>query len=114
MANLKAYAAVAQAVKTGDLPKVKSQVCVDCGNQAKHYDHRDYDKPLDVDPVCVSCNLKRGKAKGPHDLNIRLTKEVKDALTEKAKADDRSTTNLIQKILKEAVSDEMQLLSNNN
>jgi hypothetical protein len=37
-------------------------------------------------------------------VNIRLTKQVKEALSEKAKADERTTTNLIQKILKEAVS----------
>lgn len=34
--------------------------CVDCGAVAEVYDHRDYSKPLDVQPVCRSCNLKRG------------------------------------------------------
>lgn len=46
------------------LPRL-SQVevaCVDCGKRAKHYDRRDYNKPLEVQPVCQPCNCKRGKA----------------------------------------------------
>ncbi len=50
------------AVKAGALPPIKTLFCVDCGKPAKHYDHRDYNKPLDVVPVCVSCNFKRGGA----------------------------------------------------
>ena len=37
--------------------------CTDCGKRATVYDHRDYGRPLDVEPVCQSCNLKRGPAK---------------------------------------------------
>ena len=44
------------------LPKADTLVCVDCGAQAKEYDHRDYGKPLSVAPVCVKCNIKRGPA----------------------------------------------------
>jgi hypothetical protein len=36
--------------------------CVDCGKTAHGYDHRDYRKPLDVVPICRSCNYKRGPA----------------------------------------------------
>lgn len=37
--------------------------CVDCGkNPAIEYDHRDYTRPLEVDPVCQSCNQLRGMA----------------------------------------------------
>ncbi len=36
--------------------------CVDCGKRAFHYDHRYYSRPLDVVPVCRSCNQKRGPA----------------------------------------------------
>ncbi len=36
--------------------------CVDCGKKAGHYDHRDYNQPLDVQPVCESCNCRRGPA----------------------------------------------------
>lgn len=34
--------------------------CVDCGELATCYDHRDYTKPLMVEPVCGGCNAKRG------------------------------------------------------
>lgn len=57
-----AWNAVSAAVKRGDLSPATSQVCVDCGEPATHYDHRDYNKPLDVQPVCRSCNKKRGAA----------------------------------------------------
>ena len=53
---------VTLAVKAGILPKQRSQLCVDCGDMARSYDHRDYMKPLEVEPVCVSCNNKRGPA----------------------------------------------------
>jgi len=36
--------------------------CTDCDNKAQVYDHREYSKPLEVDPVCKSCNMKRGPA----------------------------------------------------
>ena len=55
--------AVQAAVKSGAIPKAKGLTCVDCGREAHVYDHRDYAKPLDVQPVCVSCNLVRGPAK---------------------------------------------------
>ena len=51
---------VMMAVQSGILPKQDTQSCVDCGAVAEHYDHRDYMKPLDVDPVCRKCNFKRG------------------------------------------------------
>ena len=35
--------------------------CSDCEKPAVCYDHRDYTKPLDLEPVCVSCNWKRGQ-----------------------------------------------------
>lgn len=47
-------------VKLGALPRADSQVCTDCGAPAEHYDHRDYVKPWEVDPVCAACNLERG------------------------------------------------------
>lgn len=51
------------AVRRGDLPRVKTLKCVDCGKPAHCYDHRDYSRPLDVDPVCKKCNALRGPAK---------------------------------------------------
>ena len=53
---------VAAAIKRGDLPPIKYLKCVDCGKDAFCYDHRDYRKPLKVDPVCKSCDGKRGAA----------------------------------------------------
>jgi len=61
--QLRAAAIVAHAKKTGVLIPLSSLKCVDCGNDAQAYDHRDYRKPLDVEPVCMSCNSKRGPAK---------------------------------------------------
>ena len=62
MANQKAMAAVKSAVRKGELPHISTQKCVDCGKPANHYDHRDYNNPLDVEPVCHSHNILRGKA----------------------------------------------------
>jgi len=38
--------------------------CVDCGDQAQCYDHRDYLAPFAVEPVCQACNARRGMAVG--------------------------------------------------
>ncbi len=56
---------VRRAVQSGLLPNLKliETACRDCGNRATVYDHRDYAKPLDVEPVCYRCNSKRGPAK---------------------------------------------------
>lgn len=62
-----AMAAVAKAVKAGALPEVSSRQCDDCGKPATLYEHRNYNKPLDVVPVCRSCNSKRGPAIPRHD-----------------------------------------------
>lgn len=57
---------VRRAVIRGILPNLKLSVivCVDCNKRrATCYDHRDYNKPLEVAPVCVPCNTNRGVAK---------------------------------------------------
>ena len=36
--------------------------CTDCPKMAVEYDHRDYNKPTEVEPVCKSCNDRRGPA----------------------------------------------------
>jgi NADPH-dependent curcumin reductase CurA len=53
---------VRKAVKKGTLVNLKETYieCVDCECRARVYDHRDYSKPLDVEPVCVRCNIARG------------------------------------------------------
>lgn len=55
-----AHKLVNREVRRGALPHVLSLMCVDCGKPAHSYDHRDYTKPLDVVPVCSSCNNRRG------------------------------------------------------
>lgn len=57
-----AHSVVARAIAKGTLEKPHYFKCVDCGNDAACYDHRDYTYPLAVDPVCRSCNTKRGPA----------------------------------------------------
>lgn len=57
-----AYKAVAKAILCGDLPRASDCQCADCGLPAMDYDHRDYSKPLEVQPVCRSCNKLRGPA----------------------------------------------------
>lgn len=54
--------AVLSAIRRGDLPHPKTLPCADCGRPAHSYDHRDYNKPLEVDPVCQHCNHRRGAA----------------------------------------------------
>lgn len=44
----------------GRLPKASTLLCVDCGKKAHDWDHRDYNKPLDLEPVCAKCNQARG------------------------------------------------------
>ena len=65
----KATLVVMAAIRKGVLPRLShikklshEIMCVDCGAQAQCWDHRDYRKPLDVDPVCHRCNILRGKA----------------------------------------------------
>lgn len=51
---------VAKAKREGLLPSARGLTCVDCSAPAVDYDHRDYNQPLRVEPVCRRCNLKRG------------------------------------------------------
>jgi len=52
-----------RAKKRGQIAEIgPGMLCFYCSVQATEYDHRDYNKPLDVDPVCHSCNLLLGPA----------------------------------------------------
>lgn len=53
---------VGKAVRNGILRPATDFCCADCGKPATEYDHRDYNEPLRVEPVCRSCNLLRGPA----------------------------------------------------
>lgn len=69
-----AHEYVTFAVRHGDLPKLDGSIpCVDCGRPACEYDHRDYKKPLEVDPVCKVCNFARGPGlhRDPRETGIK-------------------------------------------
>lgn len=53
---------VAVARRQGLLAPPSVSPCSDCGGPATEYDHRDYNQPLLVAPVCRGCNARRGKA----------------------------------------------------
>jgi hypothetical protein len=57
-----AAAMVSSAIRSGALAKASQYRCTDCDAPANCYDHRDYGRPLDVEPVCRSCNSRRGSA----------------------------------------------------
>ena len=56
---------VLRAVRKGILPNLKEVEikCIHCEKRAEVYDHRDYNNPLEVNPVCRSCNRKLEPAK---------------------------------------------------
>lgn len=56
----KAYIWVSGAKRFGLIPRPETLKCADCGDKARYYDHRDYTKPMDVEPVCAGCNTRRG------------------------------------------------------
>lgn len=61
--RIRAVGKVSAAVRAGQLPRITEETkCVDCGNRATDYEHRDYYRPLDVEPVCKKCNRRRGAA----------------------------------------------------
>ena len=64
--------AVREAIKIGILDRPETQACVDCGKRAEYYEHRHYMRPLDVVPVCIRCNQKRGIAHDIGDIVRRL------------------------------------------
>jgi hypothetical protein len=77
-----AMATVNKAKAQGLLPALDGSIaCTDCDRAAECYDHRDYSRPLDVEPVCQSCNLLRGTAKWPHPRDYNF-KRMPDAATD--------------------------------
>lgn len=63
-ARQEAAYAVRQAMKSGVLVNLYRDYheiqCSDCDRKASCWDHRDYSRPLDVEPVCHGCNNRRG------------------------------------------------------
>jgi DNA-binding XRE family transcriptional regulator len=64
------------AQRKGLFPAAKTLKCVDCAEQAMDWDHRSYDRPLDVVPVCRSCNQKRGPATWSASTNYSVAPDV--------------------------------------
>lgn len=73
----KAQSYVHKAIRNGKLPALDGSIkCTDCDATADRYDHREYAKPLQVEPVCRACNRKRGPA---IDSYVTLYPRVKSA-----------------------------------
>lgn len=70
---------VRSAVERGEIPPARDRECVDCGEPAANYDHRDYLFPLMVEPVCARCNVARGPAL---DSQMRALPALGAALSE--------------------------------
>lgn len=49
-------------ISRGAIPHPTNLRCADCDAPAMEYEHRDYNRPLAIEPICRSCNLKRGPA----------------------------------------------------
>ncbi len=45
------------------LPPASTYTCIDCGEQAAVWEHRNYDRPHEVVATCHPCNKFRGPAK---------------------------------------------------
>ena len=61
--HIRARGAVRTEVENGRIPHISTQNCVECGRPARYYHHEDYNKPLDVEPLCASCH---GYRHSPH------------------------------------------------
>ena len=78
--RFKAYETLRLAILRGDIqPLDENSVCVDCGDHAVAYEHRNYFYPLTVDPVCVSCNQARGEGFPPPEGPALYDKGVMDS-----------------------------------
>jgi hypothetical protein len=53
-----------------------------CTNKAEVYEHRDYAKPLEVDPACRSCNGRLGRATISDPVYIKRVRECLSAAEE--------------------------------
>lgn len=112
MSDSRASGAVTNAVRTGLLPPVTTQRCVDCGAVATAYDHyKGYAREhwLDVQPVCTRHNVLRGKSKparthdpaDPVSVLMRIPQHLLDALGAEAEREHRSRTQQLNRILME-------------
>jgi hypothetical protein len=109
-----AHYAVSRAVRLGILSNLRKRRvgCIDCGKRAKVYDHRDYNRPLDVVPVCAGCNLRRGPAQfvKPPDFSIRyygefLSVRIPEKFMEKLRSAARKKNMTLSAFVKKLLTD---------
>jgi hypothetical protein len=81
---------------------------MDCGAKATAYDHRDHAKPLDVQPVCDSCNSKRGPAinQTDHRCSFQLEYDLYLGLRKLAYLTGLSMNTLLTDALREKLERE--------
>ena len=77
----------------GYIGKPKNQKCVDCGKKATDWEHRNYSRPLIVEPICRSCNLRRGSSLNFNPKSCPRCKARLDAKKVAGKADSVKSEN---------------------
>lgn len=100
----RAQGAVRRAVVAGKLPKVRGGrlPCVDCRRVRAHcYDHRNYGKPLQVAPVCHSCNLSRGPGAIPDDV-AAFHRSINEEIAKLKKITDKRVHQVLKAAEKQA------------
>ena len=67
-----------KSLKDGSFIKVRDSglSCVDCDGPATCWEHRDYSKPLDVEPCCHGCNVRRAEAHVPDYFPEPTTRQL--------------------------------------
>lgn len=101
---------VKKAIERGELPELDGTVpCKDCGKPATGYDHRDYSKPLEVEPVCDSCNHKRGhtiqgeRSRASIQVYINITKDEYWQLKSLALSEHKPLATLLAEICRAGI-----------
>lgn len=64
------------AIRAGFLPEPSDCNCADCNRQAECFDHPDYNRPLYVVPVCLSCNSVRRRGVMPEVQTVESLREA--------------------------------------
>ena len=78
------------AIRHGHVKPAIEFKCVDCGVPAQCYDHRDYNHPLSVEPVCFTCNVRRGSA-------ISLRRDVIATATANASVNEACNSSVVSR-----------------
>lgn len=105
-----AHRKVSEAMKRGTLARLPDgRPCVDCGAIAVLWEHRDYSRPLDVEPVCASCNNRRGPGLGSASLG-RTAARTHDHLSDRARLAKLSALAEIRPLSREENRDLERLL----